>query len=82
MPMSRALFMVSKPGNIMMDVDGEPHLLDFGLAKRDTTEVTLTIEGRILGTLAHMSPEQPKGKATPLIGGLMSIHWALYCFNC
>jgi len=51
-----------KPGNIMMDRDGEPHIMDFGLAKRDASDVTLTMEGQILGTPAYMSPEQAKGE--------------------
>lgn len=51
-----------KPGNIMMDRDGEPRVMDFGLAKRDTNEVTLTMDGQILGTPAYMSPEQAQGQ--------------------
>jgi serine/threonine-protein kinase len=51
-----------KPGNIMLDVDGEPHIMDFGLAKRETGEITMTVEGRILGTPAYMSPEQARGE--------------------
>ncbi len=51
-----------KPGNIMIDVDGEPHIADFGLAKRETGEVTMTVEGKVLGTPAYMSPEQAKGE--------------------
>jgi serine/threonine protein kinase/WD40 repeat protein/ribosomal protein S27E len=50
-----------KPGNIMMDGDGEPHIVDFGLAKRDAGEITMTVEGQILGTPAYMSPEQARG---------------------
>ena len=50
-----------KPGNIMMDNDGEPHIVDFGLAKRDAGEITMTVEGQILGTPAYMSPEQARG---------------------
>jgi WD40 repeat protein/tRNA A-37 threonylcarbamoyl transferase component Bud32 len=42
---------------------GRPLLLDFGLALRDAAEVTLTIDGHILGTPAYMSPEQAAGKS-------------------
>ncbi len=51
-----------KPGNILLDAEGEPHLLDFGLAKREAGENTMTIEGHLLGTPAYMSPEQARGE--------------------
>lgn len=51
-----------KPGNIMLDADGEPHLMDFGLAKREAGEITMTVDGRIMGTPAYMSPEQARGE--------------------
>ena len=51
-----------KPGNILIDFDGEPHIADFGLAKREAGEITMTVEGRILGTPAYMSPEQARGE--------------------
>ena len=40
-----------------------PKLLDFGLAKREAGEVTMTVEGKVLGTAAYMSPEQARGEA-------------------
>ncbi|HVX63625.1 MAG TPA: protein kinase, partial [Pirellulales bacterium] len=52
-----------KPGNIMMDGERNPHLMDFGLAKRDAVEMTVTVDGKILGTPAYMSPEQARGEA-------------------
>ena len=52
-----------KPGNIMIDGDGEPHLMDFGLARREVGEVTLTLDGEVLGTPAYMSPEQAGGES-------------------
>ncbi|MEM6328751.1 MAG: serine/threonine-protein kinase, partial [Planctomycetota bacterium] len=52
-----------KPGNIMLDDADEPHLMDFGLAKRDAVEVTMSLDGRVLGTPAFMPPEQAAGNA-------------------
>ena len=52
-----------KPGNIMMDMNDQPHITDFGLAKRDVGEVTMTVDGRMLGTPAYMSPEQAGGRS-------------------
>lgn len=51
-----------KPSNIMLDQQGRPHLIDFGLAKRDAAEITMTMDGKILGTPAYMSPEQARGR--------------------
>jgi len=50
-----------KPANVMIDNKWEPHLMDFGLAKRDASDITLTVDGQIMGTPAYMSPEQARG---------------------
>jgi tRNA A-37 threonylcarbamoyl transferase component Bud32 len=52
-----------KPANILIDPDGQPHLMDFGLAKRDSGEVTMTSDDRVMGTPAYMSPEQARGQS-------------------
>jgi serine/threonine protein kinase len=52
-----------KPQNILMDSAGQPHLTDFGLAKREAGEITMTLEGQLIGTPAYMSPEQAQGEA-------------------
>jgi serine/threonine protein kinase len=67
-----------KPANIMVEYDrpqgdtggdppaqprlGRPLVMDFGLALRDEAEVTVTLDGQIIGTPAYMSPEQAAGK--------------------
>ena len=51
-----------KPSNVMIDEQGRPHLMDFGLARRDVGEVTMTLDGELLGTPAFMSPEQARGE--------------------
>ena len=50
-----------KPANIMIGNDGQPHIMDFGLAKRDMAEVTIDLDGNVVGTPAYMSPEQAAG---------------------
>ncbi|MBI4613130.1 MAG: VCBS repeat-containing protein, partial [Planctomycetes bacterium] len=51
-----------KPPNVMVRPDGEPVLMDFGLARRLAGEKTLTVSEAILGTPSYMSPEQALGK--------------------
>jgi serine/threonine protein kinase len=53
-----------KPDNIMIDADGEPIVLDFGLARRVDEDVQVTLPGMIVGTPAFMSPEQIDGDPT------------------
>jgi tetratricopeptide (TPR) repeat protein/predicted Ser/Thr protein kinase len=53
-----------KPGNIRIDADGEPHILDFGLAKVATSEAeaaAMTMTGQFIGSLPWASPEQAEG---------------------
>jgi serine/threonine protein kinase len=52
-----------KPQNVLVDREGRPHVMDFGLAKsaeRDT-RLSLTAAGMIVGTPGYMSPEQAQG---------------------
>jgi hypothetical protein len=51
-----------KPSNILVGEDGAPHVMDFGLAKREAGEITMTVEGQVLGTPAYMPPEQARGQ--------------------
>jgi len=50
-----------KPGNILVDQKGEPHLTDFGLARLVETESTVTRTMEVLGTPSYMAPEQAVG---------------------
>lgn len=73
-----------KPSNIIIDADGNPKILDFGLARTIDADVTLTASitrtDRIMGTLAYMSPEQARGdsRAVDRRGDVYSLGTILY----
>ena len=50
-----------KPGNILLDAKGEPHLTDFGLARLVESESTVTRTLEVIGTPSYMAPEQALG---------------------
>lgn len=51
-----------KPENVMLDRQGRPQIMDFGLAKRVEEDSSMTADGNLLGTPAYMSPEQARGE--------------------
>jgi serine/threonine protein kinase/tetratricopeptide (TPR) repeat protein len=55
-----------KPGNILLDQNGEPHLTDFGLARLIEQESTVTNSFDVLGTPSYMAPEQAAGHVKKL----------------
>jgi serine/threonine protein kinase len=57
-----------KPGNILLDAKGEPHLTDFGLARLVESESSVTQTLDILGTPSYMAPEQAVGNNAAVSG--------------
>src|SRR5438094_8826762 len=55
-----------KPGNILLDAKGEPHLTDFGLARLVETESSVTRTMEVLGTPTYIAPEQAVGSNASL----------------
>ncbi len=79
-----------KPANVMVDDEGRVKVLDFGIAKLVEEEIpddeaatqigseALTEEGKIVGTVAYMSPEQAEGKAADHRTDIFSLGILLY----
>jgi serine/threonine-protein kinase len=66
-----------KPSNILIDRDGRPRLLDFGLATAPEGD-DLTRAGEALGTIRYMSPEQAEARPTDARSDLFSLGVVLY----
>jgi Tol biopolymer transport system component len=80
-----------KPGNVMLDEDGQVKVLDFGLARIEegssadgptatatASRLVTTEEGKILGTVAYMSPEQLEGRPVDRRTDIFSLGILLY----
>jgi WD40 repeat protein len=67
-----------KPANILLDVRGEPHVTDFGLAKCVTGESQLTQSGVIVGTPSYMAPEQAARKPLTIAADVYGLGAILY----
>ncbi|HEY3835486.1 MAG TPA: protein kinase [Bryobacteraceae bacterium] len=71
-----------KPGNVMVTERDVVKVLDFGLAKRQFkaggAHESLTGEGRIVGTIAYMSPEQAQGRPVDMRSDIFSFGSVLY----
>lgn len=67
-----------KPANVMLDPEGEPHLMDFGVAHLSGAGMQLTRPGMVLGTPAYMPPEQARGEPIDALSDQYSLGVMLF----
>ncbi|MGB8953200.1 MAG: protein kinase [Candidatus Aminicenantales bacterium] len=65
-----------KPGNILIDSDGRPYIVDFGIARLSSS--TMTQANMVMGTPFYMSPEQISGKTVDSRSDIFSLGGILY----
>lgn len=70
-----------KPANVLLDRQGQPIIIDFGLAKFAHRDSSLTTTGQILGTPAYVAPEHASGRARAIgpASDVYSLGAILYC---
>ncbi len=67
-----------KPANILLDEEAQPHITDFGLARRFEENVAPSATGAIEGTASYMSPEQAEGKEITTASDVYGLGAILY----
>ena len=67
-----------KPSNIMIQPDGAPVVLDFGVARRTTDTSRLSKTGELIGTIGYMAPEVMKGEDATALSDIYSLGVVLY----
>ncbi len=67
-----------KPSNILVSLQGDVKLTDFGLAKPFRAEQDLTVSGAVKGTPAYMSPEQQAGSEVTTASDIFSLGMVLF----
>jgi tetratricopeptide (TPR) repeat protein len=71
-----------KPGNILVDRQGEPHLIDFGIARRLDADIASTVTAQRFFSPAHAAPEQLRGEAVGVACDVYQLGTVLYELLC
>jgi serine/threonine-protein kinase len=67
-----------KPHNIMIDMEGEPYIADFGIAKKITQTSGTIEEENVMGSVHYFSPEQARGEKVDKRSDIYSLGIVLY----